>query len=211
MGIEESVFFYTRNDYLIINNLLCGNMKHLWEVAEIVNNDSKGMLQEHESGVRTLKEKYLQYYQGRVYEKLDDATKAKLIATAQQDVANIIRAMVPAGKKLRLYRTVWAMRAKALLPTYNINEIAEFKIISSASESPYMEEAGHEFYRYEITVPENGLVLELNRFDAFIRNEVGEVLLPPMKCKITNVKSSPKENCKGIIEMEYMENLREGI
>jgi hypothetical protein len=70
-----------------------------------------------------------------------------------------------------------------------------------------LEDAGHEFYRLEITVPENGLVLELDRFDSFIRNEDGEVLLPPMKCKVMKIRKSDNINCRGIIEMEYLEKI----
>lgn len=202
MDLEETIFFYTRNDYLIVNNLLCGNMNRLWQVAEIVNNDSRGVLKEHEEGKRTLDRKSVERYQNRIYEKLDDRAKAKILKTARNDISNIISAMKPTKNKIVLYRNV---RIDDVLPRYNLNDIVEFKIISSTFTVPPNPE--WDFYRYEITIPQNGFVLELDQFGRFIRNEDGEVLLPPMKCKVKNTRNSNNENCKGVIELEYLEKL----
>ena len=207
MTLEETIFFYTRNNYLIINNLLCGNMNHLWEVAEITNNDSKGMLKEHKDSVQTLDKKSIERYQNRIYEELDDKVKAKILDTAKNDISNILNAMKPIKKPIMLYRTVWHIRFSDLIPQYNVNDIVDFNIISSTSNTPYMEHIVCDFYRYEITVPKNGLILELDKFDSSIRNEEGEVLLPPMKCKVKNIRISDNENCKGIIELDYIEIL----
>lgn len=209
MGIEETIFFYSRNDYLIINNLLCGNINHLWEVVELVNGDSKGVLKEHEDGVRALDKISVERILNRTYEKLDDNAKEKTLKTAKNDILNILSAMKPTTNDVLLYRTVWYERMEIgdILSRYSVNDIIEFKIISSTSIIPYMENAGHVFYRYEITVPKNGLFLELDQFDRIVRNEDGEVLLPPMKCKIKNIRSSDNENCRGIIELEYIEKI----
>lgn len=211
MDLEETIFFYTRNDYLIINNLLFGNMNHLWEVAEIVNGDSKGMLKEHEDGVRALNQKNIERYKNRIYDKLDDKAKAKIIKTAKNDISNILSAMKPTKNKIILYRNV---RIGDAMPRYNVNDIVEIKIISSTFTTPYDASYSKEkpfFYRYEITVPKNGFILELDGFDRFTRNEDGEVLLPPMKCKIKNTRNSDNENYKGIIELEYIEELPANI
>ncbi len=207
MNLEETIFFYTRNDYLIINNLLCGNMNRLWEVAKIVNNDSKGVLKEHRDGKRTLDEKSFERYQNRIYEKLDDEAKAKILKTARGDISNILGAMKPTKNKIVLYRNV---RADDVLSHYNLNDIVEFKIISSTSTVP--SNLDYDFYRYEITIPKNGLVLELGQFDSFVRNEDDEILLPPMKCKVKNTRNNDNNgNCKGIIELEYLEKLSVNI
>jgi hypothetical protein len=202
MSLEETIFFYTRNDYLIVNNLLCGNLDRLWQVAEIVNNDSKGVLQEHEDGERTLDKKSIERYQSRIYEKLDDEAKIKILKIAKNDISNILDAMKPIKNIITLYRNV---RAVDVLPHRNINDIVEFKIISSTSIVPL--DPDYNFYRYEITIPKNGLILELNRFDHFIRNEDGEILLPPMKCRVKNIRNADIENCKGVIELEYLEQI----
>jgi len=202
MDLEETIFFYTRNDYLIVNNLLCGNMNLLWQVAEIVNNDSKSVLKEHEAGERTLDEKSLERYRSRIYKKLDDQTKVKILKIARNDISNILSAMKPIKNKVVLYRNV---RTDDVLPHYNLNDLVEFKIISSTSTVP--SDPDYDFYRYEITIPKNGFILELDQFESFIRNEDGEILLPPMKCMIKNTRNNNNENCKGIIELEYLEKL----
>jgi hypothetical protein len=202
MNLEETIFFYTRNDYLIINNLLCGNMNRLWQVAEIANNDSKGVLKEHEDGERTLDKKSFERYQNRIYKKLDNEAKAKILKIARDDISNILSAMKPTKNEIVLYRNV---RIDDVLPNYNLNDIVEFKIISSTSTVP--SNPDYNFYRYEITIPKNGFVLELDQFDSFVRNEDGEILLPPMKCRVKNTRTSNDENCKGIIELEYLEKL----
>ena len=202
MDLEETIFFYTRNDYLIINNLLCGNMNRLWEITEIVNNDSKSVLKEHETGKRTLDKKSIERYQSRIYEKLDDEAKIKILKIARNDISNILSAMKPTKNKIVLYRNV---RIDDVLPRYNLNDIVEFKIISSTFTVP--SDPDYDFFRYEITIPKNGFVLELDQFDSFVRNENGEILLPPMKCKVKNTRNNNNENCKGIIELEYLEKL----
>lgn len=209
MNLEETIFFYTKNDYLIINNLLCGNINLVWKFAELANCDSKGMLKEHDDKVRTLDKKSIERFQNRIYEVLDDKSKAKIIKTAKIDILNILNAMQPAESEITLYRTVWHEKSEIgdLLSRYKIDDLVEFKIISSTSINPYMEDAGYDFYRYEITIPKNTLILELDQFEPFVRNEDGEVLLPPMKCKVKNIRYSDNQYCRGIIELEYIEKL----
>lgn len=177
-------------------------MNRLWQVAEIVNNDSKGVLKEHKDGERTLDQKSIERYENRIYEKLDDKAKVKILKIAKKDISNILGAMRPTKDKIVLYRNV---RIDDVLPDYKLDEIVEFKIISSTSSLPSDQDG--DFYRYEITVPKNGFVLVLDRFDSFIRNEDGEILLPPMKCKVGNTSNSNMDNCKGIIELEYLDRL----
>jgi hypothetical protein len=221
VDLEETIGFWARNDFAIINSLLVGNINNLWEIAEIAYKDNKDMLKEHEDGVRTLDEKSIESLQSRIIEKLDDETKAKILKTAKNDILNILNAMKPTKNKIMLYRTAWIPKTGNIHHTYqyayqydslryNVNDILEFKIISSTSITPYREDAGREFYRYEITVPKNGFVLELDQFPS-VRNEEGEVLLPPMKCKVKNIRNSDNEKCRGIIELEYIEKLPANI
>ncbi|MFA6160608.1 MAG: glycosyltransferase family 2 protein [Patescibacteria group bacterium] len=206
VDLEETIFFYTRNDYLIVNNLLCGNMDRLWRVAEIVNNDSRGVLKEYKAGERALDTKSIERFQNRIYQKLNDEAKKKILKIARDDVSNILSAMKPTNNKMVLYRNV---RVDDVLPNCNLNDTVEFKIISSTSAVP--SDPNYNFYRYEITIPKNGFVLELDQFDSFVRNEDCEILLPPMKCKVTNTRNSNNENCKGIIELEYLEKISVNI
>lgn len=207
MSLEETIFFYTRNDYLIINNLLCGNMNRFWEAAEIANHDSKGVLKEYEDGLRELDNESVLKYRKRIYEKLDDATKEKIIMNARGDIGNILRAVEPAERNLVLYRNI---RTADALPRYNVNEAIAFPIISSTSIAPYdasYNSKEKEFYRYEIHVSAKASILELDQFEPSIRNENGEILLPPMKCRVVNTRISNIDSCVGIAQLEYVENI----
>ena len=207
INLEEALYFYTRNDYLIVNNLLEGNIDLIWEVAGLVIGDNIGVLKEHYAGERPpFDDKTVAWLKGRIWEEINEEAKTEILRIAKNDIANILGAMKPTQNKILVYRTVMAdagaRRASATELTHSINDVIDFKYISSTSISPgWQESAGHEFYRYEITVPENGLVLEL---DYLHHNEKGEVLLPPMKCKVTNVRGSDNEKCRGIIELEYL-------
>ena len=207
MDLKDTIFFYTRNDYLIINNLLCGNMGQLWEMAEVVNGDSKSMLKEYADGTRKPHKKNIARYQSRVYDTLDEQAKEKVLATAKADIANILGAMKPTKKQMLLYRTVFLIDDPLRphgLPNHSANDIVEFKAITSTSITPYREDVDFDFVRYEITVPKNKKVLVLDRFSRNIRNEDGEVLLPPMRCRVTNTRGG-SGHCKKIIELEYLQ------
>lgn len=221
-AIEETISFYTRNDYAIINCLLADYMDDLWNSALVAYNDNLAILKEYEEGVRKITSSYdnkwIQILQSRLIEKLDDAAKEKIIRIAKNDISNIFSAMGPAGETLKLYRTAWAKNSVETDHVYpyahqhqslflDTDTVAEIRIISSTSLTPYREddEINCDFYRYEIVVPENGFVLKLDQFEC--HNEEGEVLLPPMKCRVNNIHESDKKRCKGIIELEYIERL----
>jgi hypothetical protein len=201
--LDESIFFYTRNNYMIINSLLSGNTDKCWAFAEMVNADCKAVLAEHKSGERSLDKRYIEWYERRLYNQLDEAAKDKIIAAAHADCVNIMGAMYPAQEEMLLYRTVWCVREESILPEYKIGAIAEFPIISSTSLTPYLEHIDSPFYRYEIRMSAGCKILELDRFDPFIRNEDGEVLLPPMRCEITGIRPSDNPNCKAVVELTY--------
>ena len=221
-AIEETISFYTRNDFAIINCLLTDNIDDLWDSALVAYNDNQGILKEFEEGVRKITslydKKWIHILQGRLIEKLDDDAKERIIRTAHNDISNIFSAMNPAGETLKLYRTAWVsdsivtdhvypyahQHQSLLLETGTVTEI---KIISSTSLTPYREddEIACDYYRYEILVPKNGLVLKLDQFEC--HNEEGEVLLTPMKCKVNHIHPSDKKRCRGIIELEYLERL----
>ncbi|MGI6239124.1 MAG: hypothetical protein ACOYI5_05795 [Christensenellales bacterium] len=214
--LEETLYFYTRNDYLIINNLLSGNIDFMWEVAKIVIKDNADVLREHENGERPpLDDKTIARLKKRIWEKLDDRAKSEILEIAKADIQNILSAMKPTKNSITLYRIIiiddeGSRRPYTTSLHYNIGDIIAFPHISSTSIYPGYEEntgpeekADYAFYRYEITVPENGLVLEL-----YPICQENEVLLPPMKCEITNIRhDSGNERCRGIIELKYLERL----
>ena len=50
--LEETVSFYTRNDFAIINRFLTGNFDELWKDALVAYGDNRGILDEYEKGMR---------------------------------------------------------------------------------------------------------------------------------------------------------------
>lgn len=220
--IEETISFYTRNDFAIINHLLIGDLDGLWNDALIAYQDNRGILDEYEKGIRHVNGDYDIKWQNslkkRLFNDLDDAAREMIITNAESDIANILNAVYPAPKDMLLYRTAWIDREYAAANHYpysreykalpfEVGSILEIKIISSYSLAPYREDddVGSYFFRYELRVPCGMPILELDQF--ITHNEDGEVLLPPMKCKVVNIRSFEHSTCKGIIELEYMEAL----
>ena len=56
--LEETISFYTRNDYAIINRFLTGNFDALWRDALIAYEDNRGILEEYEKGIRNVDSDY---------------------------------------------------------------------------------------------------------------------------------------------------------
>lgn len=220
--LEETISFYTRNDFAVINHLLAGNFDALWEYAQIAYEDNRGILAEYERGERSVDSDYDVKWQSslkkRLINSLDDAAKEMIIKNAESDIANILKAVYPAPKDMLLYRTAWIDREYAAtnrfpysreykaLP-FEVGSILEIKIISSYALTPYREDenVGSDFFRYELRIPCGMPVLELDQF--VTHNEEGEVLIPPMVCKVSDIQSSEYSTCKGIIELEYIKPL----
>lgn len=221
--IEETISFYTRNDFAVMNHLLIGNFDGFWKYARIAYEDNRAVLEEYEKGERSVNSDYDIKWQNalkkRLISNLDDATKEMIIKNAEKDIANILTAVYPARKDMLLYRTAWIDRKYAAMNffpysreykglSFEVGSILEIKIISSYSLTPYREndDIGSDFFRYELHVPREMPILELDQF--VTHNEEGEVLLPPMVCKVLDIRSSKHSTCKGIIEIEYLKLLQ---
>ncbi len=220
--LEETISFYTRNDFAIINHLLIGNYDGLWKYALIAYNDNRGILDEYAQGLRTVNSdydiKWINCLQKRLLPALDDTAKEIVIRNANRDIANILNAMRPANKPMQLYRTAWIDNQYAGENTFaysreyrslqfGMDSVLEIKTITSCSLTPYREtdDVGSNFYRYEIHVPCGLPVLELDQF--VTHNEDGEVLLPPMKCRVIGIRSTDIMRCKGIVDLAYSGSL----
>lgn len=220
--LEETISFYTRNDFAILNCLLTENYEELWKNALLAYYDNQGIIDEYASGERIVESdydvKWLSCLKKRIITELDEKTKAVILKNAKDDIKNILGAMQPARENMQLCRTAWiddrytrsgeiAYSREYRSMSFDVGNTLEIKIISSCSVAPYREDedVGSDFYRYEVAVPGGLPVLELDRFPT--HNEDGEVLLPPMKCRVTGVRSSPTPRCRGIVEIEYFEAL----
>ena len=220
--IEKTISFYTRNDFAILNSLLTGDFDALWKYAQLAYQDNQGIIDEYEHGVRHIRSdrdiKWLACLKERLIHQLDDETKERIVATAKVDISNILSAMAPAGERLSLFRTAWIDKEYDAGSTYAysreykamefaVGSVLEIETITSCSLTPYREDedVGSDFYRYEICVPEGKNVLQLDGF--VCHNEEGEVLLPPMKCKVTDIRNGSSRRRRKIIALEYMEQL----
>jgi hypothetical protein len=219
--LEESVSFYTRNDFAILNRLLVGDYDGLWKYAELAYNDNRGIIDEYARGEREIcgeyDVKWLASLKKRVIDGINEETKRIILGNARQDIANLLGAMQPSERKLRLYRTAWLdtnapQNTYAYSREYPALELAadavlELKTISSYSMTPYREDddVGSDFYRYELSVPRGAPVLELDKFAC--HNEDGEVLLPPMRCRVTEIIRGERKNCRAVIRLEYVERI----
>ncbi len=221
--LEESISFYTRNDFAIMNHLLVGNYKNLWKYALAAYNDNKAVLDEYLRGERTIDNdydiKWVNSLKSRILNDLNEDEKQLVLNNAKNDIYNILKAMYPAKNDMYLYRTSWIDKGvckdnhfpysreyKSL--HFGVGNLIDIKIISSFSLTPYREDddVGSQFYRYEMEIQKNTPVLELNKF--ITHNEEGEVLLPPMRCKVIDIAQTEHKNCKGIIKLQYIEQLK---
>lgn len=221
--IEESVSFYTRNDFILMNALLVGDEETLWDFAPVAYGDNLGILKEYKAGVRTIEGdydvKWIACLKKRLLNQLDEETKKMVIRNARTDIQNILGAMEPAGKELLLYRTAWeypevdsenaypfAWEYKSL--PLSVGKAVDIAILSSTSLTPYREkeEGKRGFWRYEITVPAGNPVLLLDQF--VTHNEDGEVILPPMRCRVMDMIPCQGSRCKGVIKLLYLSPLK---
>ena len=220
--LEEAISFYTRNDFAIINHLLTENYDDLWSYAQIAYQDNRSILEEYANGARSINSDYDRKWQNSLKKRLlvgfDEAAKKTIIENAKSDIHNILHSMYPAQQEMFLYRTAWMDRkfvGKSVFPysreykamSFGTGSIIEIKIISSYSLTPYREDddVGSSFFRYELHVPSGLPILELDKF--VTHNEEGEVLLPPLMCRVTDIRSCEHLNCKGIVRLEYIKPL----
>ena len=225
--LEESVSFYTRNDYALMYRLMAGKEKEdgFWEDARLAYGDNRGILEEYENGTRRVESdydvKWINALKKRLIDDLDDAAKERIIRTAREDISRILGAMRPAEKDALLYRTVWVRKEEQdekgfpfspgvfRLPRLTGGEETDIVILSSFSRTPYEEDRKTEsgFYRYELPVPAGMPVLELDPL--ITHNEEGEVILPPMRCRVRGLRESSRPHCRCVVELEYREPLCE--
>jgi len=208
MSLEESVFFYTRNSYLIINSLLCGRNDQFWDVCRHANKDSVAIIEEFKTGVRKPDLVCLNRHQSRVFKDLTPDVKHKLIKTATSDADNLLGSMAPIEADTLYYRSVIDWKISESYNEEQVGESITFPNITSVSKRPYREDEERKFYRYEIMLPKGYKRLDLDIFDESVRNEEGEVLLPPCVYEVTSVQKNVSDNCKGIIKLKCLSEVK---
>ena len=205
-SLEESIFFYTWNDYAIIKSIFHRNCFKFQSSVKTSIECTERCLDEYKSGTRIADNlfdyKKICSLKNRLFENPDSGeVRNKYFEIAQNDISNIFNAMRRTSKEIMLYRTISAHHDSY---DYTDNPNWVMKSIISTSPTPYKEDKWWcNFYRLEITVPENNFILELDHYET--HNERGEFLLPPSMYKITNIREGNNERCKGIVEVEVLE------
>lgn len=212
---KESIYFYSTNDYLIINSIMWGNMQGALNGIKIANQDAKAVMKEaleqgfdKRWGVSLEKgNEIFRAYERRTAIEINSATTQEYINRAKQDIKNIYSCMEQANYELKLYRNI---RIKNANSNYQVGDKIKLKSFSSTSVNLVDESYSSKdksYIRYVIKVPKGTPILRRDKLPQDIRNEEDEVLLPPVECKITNVIDGKTENCKKIIELTVVKLL----
>ena len=191
----ESIFFYVRNDYLILNNLMWGNLAEAFRGAEIANMDAKGMMEEAQKVGPAARwrvsqecgEKIYAAYQRRTFDRLDASTKQKILCRAKADIRNLFFCMEPLEAEL----TVWRNVPESLCAGHSSGQQLDWQAFSSTSLFPHDDSYHRErrFVRYCLQLPAGMPVLRMERLSEGIRNEADEVLLPPVRGIVSQARS----------------------
>ena len=207
--LKETLWFYTGADYHIVNSILWGNKNDFDEGVKIVydNNidvikDAEEMTPEVRFGMsKEAGQRLLDAYQSRTPQEINNVTKAEMAEVAVNDIHIICDAMRPAERELILFRNV---DVKYTIENPTVGETVILKGLTSTSttgqEIDYGDGFRTEYVQYIINVP-TGIPVFAVENDY---REENEVILPPMKYKITDVRY---ENGQRIIELEALKTL----
>ena len=208
--ITESIYFYTRADYLIVNALLWGNKEKIDNCIEKVYNNNKGMIKEAQDITPEKRfgmqkedaQKVFESYLRRTPKNFDQEAKIKMIEIALNDIKNLKNAMKPAEKEMTLYRNVEKEDCiKKEMLYKNVDLLGLTSTSTTGQEIEYGKgEKRKATYQYKILVSPRTPILQLENDDS----DENEVILPPMKYNVLSVKESED---KTEIELEPIEVL----
>ena len=181
--LSESLWFYTAADYLIINAFLWKNRQALEECIGIVWSNNRGVIAEAEAetpekrfastglDARGLFRRYVE----RTPEKLDRASRARIMERAIVDIRIICRAAAPAAEETTLYRNV---PARFAIGFPGAGETVELPGLTSTSTTGQEIDYG----KGDLRRPDQVIEIELPAGLPAVsfENEENEVILPPM-------------------------------
>lgn len=198
---KETLKFYTINDYLLINALLWNEDENtIDELIKIINDDGRGVLEEaikigFDVRWNCNKERGQEIY--KMYVKRfplinNEEIKKEIIERAKQDIVNMCDSLTISKEHLTLYRNI----KTKFIKDYKVGNIIDYKGFSSCSLNPHIPDnssyGSSNCTLFEINVPSGTKMIRIDLMED-IRNEDDEVILPPMKFKITKLD---KENNK---------------
>ena len=192
---KETLWFYTTNDYLLINGLLWGeNDKTIDKFIQIINDDGRSVMAEAvEQGFdvrwNCSKEEGERLY--KIHQKrfpiIDNPNvKEKILEQARMDIANMMACMAPLETEMVLYRNI---------KTKFVNHLEEGMLLnyfgfSSCSLTPHVAEnatyGASECTLVEIVVPVGTPAIRLDLLPD-VQNEPDEIILAPVEFLVTKV------------------------
>lgn len=213
---EEALWFYCRNDYIIINDLLWGNWDKLEKGMQIVVDDAKGVMKEADEigienrwqGTPEECQKIYNAYKKRTPKALDELGKKQLIKQANDDIDNLCKILKPCKEDITLYRNVRALDFRE----HFVGDKITMKGFSSCSKNKVEESfgGGPKFFRLNLVVPKGTLCIDTALFSQYA-NEQDEVILPPFECIVKSVKSSKNQNCLCEVDVVLSKTLKPQI
>lgn len=207
---KESLFFYARNDYLIINNLLVDNVEKATEGYKLAYQDGRGMIQEAlDVGVGKrwgvsgeLGQEIFDWYQKRYPDALNEQMIQAALERAASDFQNIMSCMSPSNENMVLYRNISTEHA---LKNYVLGQKVKFQTLLSTSVNVYEKSFWGQkaFERYVLRIPKGTPLIKMSTLPKYITNEEDEIILPPLEMEIKNAKEGHGD-CQKIVEMDFV-------
>ena len=198
---KESLMFYVTNDYLLVNALLWNeDIKVINELIDLINLDGRGVMKEAlEMGCdvrwNCSKEEGERKY--KIFEKRfphidSEEVRNKIISQARRDINNMMSSLTLLEKDMVVYRNIKTKYIGDIIE----NSVLEYKGFSSCSLMLHIPENASYGSKgstlFEIEVPKGTPIIRIDLMED-IRNEVDEVILPPISFKINHID---KENNK---------------
>lgn len=192
---KETLQFYTKNDYLLINGLLWGIDENTTNTyIQLINEDGRGVMKEAiEQGYDTRwncskeeGERIFQIYQKRFPIIDGDDVKKSIIEIARNDITNMMNSMTPLVTELVLYRNIKTKYVEKLEQGMTLHHLG----FSSCSLSPHVAEnatyGSSGCTLVEIIAPIGTPAIRVDLMPD-IQNEPDEVILAPLDFLITKV------------------------
>ena len=192
---EETLRFYTTNDYLLINGLLWGEEEKKIDIfIQLINEDGREVMAEaieqgfdvrwncsEEEG-----ERLYQIYQKRFPVIDNKDVKEQILDRARNDITNMMSCMTPLTSEMVLYRNIKTKFVENLEQGMTLKHLG----FSSCSLSPHI--AGNATYGssgcalVEIIAPAGTSAIRLDLMPD-VQNEPDEVILAPIEFLVTKV------------------------
>ncbi len=202
----ESVFFYTRNDYLIVNNLLINNLDNIANLMEVVNKDYGGMLAEMKEDPskrlgleKELAEAVYKWYQQRYQTTID---VKKTLERARDDIKNLQKLLKPAEQAMTLYRNIKSKHFGDFENKTQYNYQGLASCLKASSDIIYSYGPKDKYLQLKINIPKGFPIIDIDKMPKFVQNEEGEVILSPFTATIKSIKKSNQPKCDWCIELD---------